>query len=45
MLMEITTAVSLVASYLNHLSTHVATYIPDRYLEGYGISYKGIDYG
>ena len=39
-----TTAVSLVASYLKTFYTNVATYIPDRYLEGYGISYKGIDF-
>ena len=39
-----TTAVSLVASYLKTIYPQVATYIPDRYLEGYGISYKGIDY-
>lgn len=39
-----TTAVSLVASYLKSYYPNVATYIPDRYDEGYGISYKGIDY-
>ncbi len=39
-----TTAVSLVSSYLKSYYPHIATYIPDRYLEGYGISYKGIDY-
>jgi len=39
-----TTAVSLVSSYLKTLSPNVATYIPDRYAEGYGISYLGIDY-
>ncbi len=39
-----TTAVSLVASYLKSIYPNVATYIPDRYLEGYGISFKGIDY-
>lgn len=39
-----TTAVSLVASYLKTIYPNVATYIPDRYLEGYGISFKGIDY-
>jgi len=39
-----TTAVSLMSSYL-HTQTHlVSTYIPDRYDEGYGVSYKGIDY-
>ena len=39
-----TTSVSLVASYLKTITTNVATYIPDRYDEGYGISYKGIDF-
>jgi len=39
-----TTAVSLVASYLKSYYPNVATYIPDRYGEGYGISYKGIDF-
>jgi len=39
-----TTAVSLVSSYLKTYYPNVATYIPDRYDEGYGISYKGIDY-
>lgn len=39
-----TTAVSLVSSYLKTYYSNVATYIPDRYGEGYGISYKGIDY-
>lgn len=39
-----TTAVSLVSSYLRSFYPNVATYIPDRYGEGYGISYLGIDY-
>ena len=39
-----TTAVSLVSSYLRSYYPNVATYIPDRYAEGYGISYTGIDY-
>jgi single-stranded-DNA-specific exonuclease len=39
-----TTAVSLVSSYLKTYYSNVATYIPDRYNEGYGISYKGIDF-
>ena len=39
-----TTAVSLVASYLKTYYPNVATYIPDRYDEGYGISFKGIDF-
>ncbi len=39
-----TTAVSLVSSYLKTLYPNIATYIPDRYQEGYGISYQGIDF-
>lgn len=39
-----TTAVSLVSSYLKTYYPNIATYIPDRYLEGYGISFKGIDF-
>lgn len=39
-----TTAVSLVSSYLKSYYSDVATYIPDRYDEGYGISFKGIDF-
>jgi single-stranded-DNA-specific exonuclease len=39
-----TTAVSLMASYLRSFYPNVATYIPDRYDEGYGISTKGIDF-
>ena len=39
-----TTAVSLVSSYLKTFYSNVATYIPDRYDEGYGISYQGLDF-
>ena len=39
-----TTAVALVSSYLLHFYPNVATYIPDRYEEGYGVSYQGIDF-
>ncbi|WP_025664608.1 single-stranded-DNA-specific exonuclease RecJ [Aquimarina megaterium] len=39
-----TTSVALLSSYLKTLSHQIATYIPDRYNEGYGISYMGIDY-
>ncbi|MCL7753877.1 single-stranded-DNA-specific exonuclease RecJ [Polaribacter sp. Z022] len=39
-----TTAVSLVSSYLKTIYPNVATYIPDRYAEGYGVSYMGIDF-
>jgi len=39
-----TTSVALMSSYLLSFYPNVATYIPDRYEEGYGISYKGIDF-
>lgn len=39
-----TTSVALMSSYLKTRTTEVATYIPDRYKEGYGVSYQGIDY-
>jgi len=39
-----TTSVALVSSYLKSHYPQVTTYIPDRYGEGYGISYTGIDY-
>lgn len=39
-----TTAVALMSGYLKSCSPHIDTYIPDRYAEGYGISYQGIDY-
>ncbi|MCD8401035.1 single-stranded-DNA-specific exonuclease RecJ [Tenacibaculum finnmarkense] len=39
-----TTAVSLLSSYLKTIHSNVATYIPDRYAEGYGVSYMGIDF-
>ncbi|TYB74114.1 single-stranded-DNA-specific exonuclease RecJ [Bizionia saleffrena] len=39
-----TTAVSLMSSYLLTDYPNVATYIPDRYDEGYGVSFKGIDF-
>ena len=39
-----TSSVALMASYLETKSTQISTYIPDRYAEGYGVSYKGIDY-
>lgn len=38
-----TTAVSLVYSFLKNIHKKIEFYIPDRYLEGYGISCKGID--
>ena len=39
-----TTSVALMATYLETKSKHISTYIPDRFEEGYGVSYKGIDY-
>jgi single-stranded-DNA-specific exonuclease len=39
-----TTAVALVSSFLKTLTHEVVTYIPDRYKEGYGVSYAGIDF-
>ena len=39
-----TTSVALVSSYLLQHYPNVATYIPDRYDEGYGVSFKGIDF-
>ena len=39
-----TTAVSLVYSFLRQLTPLADFYIPDRYDEGYGVSYKGIDW-
>lgn len=39
-----TTSVALMSSFLMETYPNVATYIPDRYLEGYGISFQGIDF-
>ena len=39
-----TTSVALMSSYLKTKTENVAIYIPDRYVEGYGVSYKGIDF-
>lgn len=39
-----TTAVSLVYSFFKAFYPNVTYYIPDRYTEGYGISFQGIDY-
>ena len=39
-----TTAVSLMYSYLIETYKNVAIYIPDRYEEGYGVSFQGIDF-
>tara|TARA_R110001583_G_scaffold160872_1_gene312791 strand:- start:72884 stop:74623 length:1740 start_codon:yes stop_codon:yes gene_type:complete len=39
-----TTSVSLLSSYLKTIYSNIATYIPDRYAEGYGVSFQGIDF-
>jgi len=39
-----TTAVALVYSFIRRFHKKIEFYIPDRYKEGYGISYAGIDY-
>ena len=39
-----TTSVALMYSFLRDYHENVATYIPDRYAEGYGVSFQGIDF-
>ncbi|MDB2701575.1 single-stranded-DNA-specific exonuclease RecJ [Flavobacteriaceae bacterium] len=39
-----TTSVALMTSFLKSITNQVTPYIPDRYKEGYGISYQGIDH-
>ena len=39
-----TSAVSLMYRYFSKHTPHLFTYIPDRYTEGYGVSFQGIDY-
>jgi single-stranded-DNA-specific exonuclease len=39
-----TTAVALVYKFLLQYTSNIDSYIPDRYGEGYGISYKSIDF-
>ena len=39
-----TTAVALMYSYLIQKYEHIDFYIPDRYKEGYGVSFLGIDF-
>ena len=39
-----TTAVALVYSFIQRFTKKVDFYIPDRYDEGYGVSYKGLDW-
>jgi len=39
-----TTSVALIYTFLKSFYDNLDFYIPDRYYEGYGISFKGIDY-
>ncbi len=39
-----TTAVGMVYSFLKHLTPKLLSYVPDRFKEGYGISYDGLNY-
>ncbi|MEZ5146618.1 MAG: single-stranded-DNA-specific exonuclease RecJ [Bacteroidales bacterium] len=39
-----TTAVALVYTFLRSIYSNIDFYVPDRYQEGYGISYKSIDF-
>ena len=39
-----TTAVALVYKFFRGITNNIDYYIPDRYDEGYGISFQGIDY-
>jgi len=39
-----TTAVALVFSFIKRFTDNVDFYVPDRYDEGYGVSYKGMDW-
>lgn len=39
-----TTAVALMYRFLSAFYTNIDFYIPDRYTEGYGISFRGVDY-
>jgi single-stranded-DNA-specific exonuclease len=39
-----TTAVAMMYSFLNEQKSNVDYYIPDRYKEGYGVSFQGLDY-
>jgi single-stranded-DNA-specific exonuclease len=39
-----TTAVAMMYSFLKGQYSNISYYIPDRYKEGYGVSFKGLDY-
>lgn len=38
-----TCSVAMFSLFLHHFTSRITTYIPDRYTEGYGISYQAID--
>jgi single-stranded-DNA-specific exonuclease len=39
-----TTAIAVIYNYLKSFHPNIAFYVPDRYNEGYGISFQGIDH-
>lgn len=39
-----TTAVALVYGFFRQFHSRIEYYLPDRYAEGYGLSFKGVDY-
>jgi len=39
-----TTSVAMIYTFLKEFTKNIDYYIPDRYTEGYGISFKGIDF-
>jgi single-stranded-DNA-specific exonuclease len=39
-----TTSVAMMYSFLRELTSEIDYYVPDRYTEGYGVSFKGIEY-
>ena len=39
-----TTSVAMIYSFMTRFTDNVGYYIPDRYSEGYGVSFQGIDY-
>ena len=39
-----TTSVAMIYSFFSQYYDNIGYYIPDRYAEGYGVSFKGIDY-
>jgi single-stranded-DNA-specific exonuclease len=41
---DVTTAVAMMYSFLRERYSNVDYYIPDRYKEGYGVSFRGLDF-